>query len=468
MTAQKSSRVLVLTNDVLGQKMAGPAIRTLEMARVLHAANIDVQLVSTQASTLEEQNFPVSVAHGTDLEALVDWADVLVAQGNTLMDFPWMSERDVIIVADIYDPMHLEAMELGRGHTQEERMDQVLRSTESLNLQIERADFMLCASEKQRDLWLGHLGALARLNVYTYDADPSLRNLIDIAPFGVPENPPVQTRHAIRGTVPGICADDEVIIWGGGVYNWFDPLTLIHAIAHLRSSRPKLRLYFLGMGHPNPQVPAMRMAADAIQLSDELGLTGTHVFFNSEWVEYEDRVNYLLDADLGVSTHFDHIETAFSFRTRILDYLWTGLPVVATDGDVFASIIRENDFGIVVPPEDPLALSAALDSALEGKSRDAMSANSRNFASQLTWEQNLAPLVAFCQEPHHAADFGDLAVSLRNQKLSAVTAHAESLQERANHLAAELTAIQSSTSWKLTRPLRSVLGRLRGGHNSND
>ena len=37
---------------------------------------------------------------------------------------------------------------------------------------------------------------------------------------------------------------------------------------------------------------------------------------------YDERADYLLDADVGVSTHFPHIETEFSFRTRILDYLW--------------------------------------------------------------------------------------------------------------------------------------------------
>ncbi len=56
------------------------------------------------------------------------------------------------------------------------------------------------------------------------------------------------------------------------------------------------------------------------------GALGTSVFFNPDWVAYEDRGDYLLEADAGVSTHFAHIETEFAFRTRILDYLWAGLP----------------------------------------------------------------------------------------------------------------------------------------------
>ncbi len=41
------------------------------------------------------------------------------------------------------------------------------------------------------------------------------------------------------------------------------------------------------------------MAVDARRLADELGLTDKHVFFNEEWVAYDDRQNYLLDADVG-------------------------------------------------------------------------------------------------------------------------------------------------------------------------
>ena len=84
------------------------------------------------------------------------------------------------------------------------------------------------------------------------------------------------------------------------------------------------------------------------------------MFFNEQWVAYDDRQNYLLEADIGVSTHFDHVETEFSFRTRILDYLWAGLPIVTTDGDSFADLIARTPLGLTVPPEDVDALEAAL------------------------------------------------------------------------------------------------------------
>src|SRR5206468_8785633 len=104
-------------------------------------------------------------------------------------------------------------------------------------------------------------------------------------------------------------------------------------------------------------------------LATELGLTGTHVFFNEGWVPYEERQNYLLEADIGVSTHLDHVETAFSFRTRILDYLWASLPIVATEGDSFATLIEAEGLGLTVPAQDVGALETALLPLLDDPAR---------------------------------------------------------------------------------------------------
>lgn len=185
------TRVLVVTPDVLGEKMAGPAIRALEIAKAL-SGTTEVFLASTVGSTLEGYGFPVEFADEERLKALVATHDVLVFQGHVLSSFPWIVESDIIIVADIYDPMQLEILEQGKELPAEERLMHTLNTVEVLNVQLERADFMICASDKQRDLWIGQLSALCRINPLTYDADQSLRSLIDVVPFGVQESDPVQ------------------------------------------------------------------------------------------------------------------------------------------------------------------------------------------------------------------------------------------------------------------------------------
>ncbi len=462
-------RVLIITPDTLGRKMGGPAIRAWEIARRLSAA-ADVRLASVKDATLRHEDFRVFTADADELRGHVAWSDVIIAQGEVFSLYPWLVDSDAIIVVDAYDPLHLEVLESGKDDGEESRRFLVDYCVEMLTTQLRRADYVICASEKQRDFWLGHLGALGRISPENYDRDPSLRALIDVVPFGVPFEEPVQTRRGIRDGVEGIGDDDRVILWGGGVYNWFDPLTLIHAVDVLARRRPQVKLYFLGMKYPNPDVRESRMAADALRLADDLGLVGSHVFFNMDWVDYDDRANYLLDADLGVSTHSLHIETAFSFRTRMLDYVWAGLPLVATDGDGFAAQIRDNGLGRVVPPGDVEALAEALEHILFEADAAAIRDRVRDFARELTWDHALAPLIEFLKEPTRAADYSWLrhespdahrlrhieALEAKILQLDGELGEARSEASRAH---SELDRVRASTSWRASAPLRLV-GRM--------
>jgi GT2 family glycosyltransferase/glycosyltransferase involved in cell wall biosynthesis len=400
-------RIAVLTGDVLEPKMAGPAIRAWHMACTL-AREHDVQLVSTQESTLSHPDFPVRVVDERELEDLEAWCDVLIFQGNLMRQHAVLRDTKKIVVTDIYDPFHLEVLEQARNLDPPRRLLAVQSSTDVLNEQLRRGDFFLCASEKQRDFWLGQLAAVGRINPATYDRGENLEGLLAVAPFGVTDEPPRHTRPVLRGVVPGIGENDKVVLWGGGIYNWFDPLTLLRAVDKLRRRLPEVRLYFLGLKHPNPQVGEMKMADDAVTLAGELGLLGTNVFFNEDWVEYGDRQNYLLEADIGVSTHLDHVETEFSFRTRLLDYLWASLPIVATSGDSLASLIESNGIGLTVPPGDVDALEDALfrlldDRALNTSCRTAI----ERVVPRYQWSTVLEPLLEFSRAPSRAPDLVD-------------------------------------------------------------
>lgn len=397
-------KVLVVTGDSLGATMAGPAIRALEMAKALSQVS-EVKLASTVPTDFHHDDFETIDATDSNLHQLGNWADVIVFQGALLSTHPWLARSDKIIVADVYDPMHLENLEQQRSAPKGIRFVETLDLISVMNEQVARADFLLCASEKQRDFWLGQMAALGRLNPMTYDRDTSLRTLIDVVPFGVQETPPVQKKHGIKGVIPGVSSDDKVVLWGGGIYNWFDPLTLIRAISDISQRNSDIKLVFMGTQHPNPHVPEMKMSFEARQLASDLNLTGKHVFFNEGWVPYDERADFLLDADLGVSTHLDHLETAFSFRTRILDYLWAGLPIVATSGDTFENIIEANGLGKTVPPGDVPALVNAIEEILYSHSEiESMRERVKEYSNKLRWSVSLKPLVDFVISSQQAAD----------------------------------------------------------------
>jgi GT2 family glycosyltransferase len=401
------TRVLVITGDALGEKMAGPGMRAWKIAEALSEQN-DVRLLTWNVANRKSDRFAVErvpLQHERAMKAHEEWADVIFFQGYALHHFQTLQRSNKIMVVDLYDPMHLEQLEQARDHGDVGWRAQVQATTGVVNAQLERGDFFLCASERQRLFWIGQLAALGRVNPDNYTADENLEKLIAIAPFGMDATPPVHERKAIRGVVPGIGEDDKVVIWGGGIYNWFDTPTLVRAIAQVAERHDDVRLFFLGVAHPNPDVPEMAIVAETRRLSAELGLTDKHVFFNEQWVALDDRQNYLLEADAGVSTHFSHVETTFSFRTRILDYMWANLPIVTTGGDGFGDLVAAEGMGVAVPEKDVDLLAAALESMLydEAAATAARAAVSR-VREQFTWEKALAPLVEFCAAPYVAPD----------------------------------------------------------------
>lgn len=412
----RGQRVVIITGDPIGAKLAGPAIRAWNMAEAL-AGEHDVVLVTLSGA--EPLDAPFRILHvsaGDDarFRPLEQWADVIVFQGHAMAVFDSLRGSQKILVVDIYDPMHLEQLEQGRELPAALWQQQVSDATDVLNQQLIRGDFFLCASERQKMFWLGQLAGLGRVNPSTYASDPDLERLIDVVPFGLSSTPPRHERAVLKGVLPGIGPDDKVLLWSGGLYNWFDPLSLIRAVAQLSTRHDNVRLFFQGTKHPHPGVPEMAIVRRSRELAVELGVLDTAVFFNDSWVDYADRQNYLTEADAGVSAHFSHVETTFSFRTRILDYLWAELPMVVTEGDHFAELVQRESLGVVVPAGNVDALADALERVLfDTEFAEDARRNIRRVREEYVWANTLRPLVEFMKKPTHAADHHQLEARLR-------------------------------------------------------
>lgn len=402
------TRVLIITGGEIAARMAGPAIRAVAMARFLAGDGHDVVLATT--STLEADfspgQFRLTALRPGDADAFAALerdAELIVFQGHAMEQFPALAVTDRVVVADAYDPMHLEMLEQGREQARA-TWDMLVRSrVVLLNQQLSRADLVLCASERQRSFYLGQLAALGRISPATYETDPHLERLIDIAPFGLEAEPPHLSRPAVRGVLPGVDDGSRILLWGGGIYSWFDPLALIRAVHALAERRPETKLVFLGTRHPG--VEPMGIVKEAIDLAEQLGALGKSVIFNDDWVPYDERGNYFVEANAGVSTHHAHVETEFSFRTRILDYLWAGLPMVVTAGDTFADLVEREELGLVVPAGDQAALEVALERVLYDEPF-ATAARERIAVvrEEFLWECTLAPLRRIANAPRRAAD----------------------------------------------------------------
>jgi len=141
-------------------------------------------------------------------------------------------------------------------------------------------------------------------------------------------------------------------------------------------------------------------AGPARELARALGLAGRRVHFREGWVPYAERGAYLAECAAGVTTHSAHLESRYAFRTRALDYLWAGLPIVCTEGDVLAELVRTEGLGLVVPPDDPGTLADAIERLVsDGGLAAACRARIAAIRPGLTWTAAVRPLVRFCGAP---------------------------------------------------------------------
>jgi hypothetical protein len=113
----------------------------------------------------------------------------------------------------------------------------------------------------------------------------------------------------------------------------------------------------------------------------------------ADWVPYDERGAYLLEADAAVMATRRSIETRLAFRSRTLDHFWAGLPTITTAGDELAERIDARGAGIVVPLDDRAALSTAMLDVVRDKKRVAgMAEAARALAAEYHWYDAVAPL----------------------------------------------------------------------------
>jgi glycosyltransferase involved in cell wall biosynthesis len=395
--------VLLVANDRVGERMAGPAIRYVSFAREL-ADEFEVTLVVPNETDLRLDGVTVHVSPELlpgDLLRLAAEHDALVSQHLHLRAMRAVADLPIRAIYDLYDPLVVEnlAFYAGQGNSPLRELE-YRRDVTIQEAALVWGDAFVCASERQRDMWLGVLGALGRLDVAGYERDPTLRSLIDVVPFGLDPEPPRKTRPVLKGVVPGIGPDDAVLVWGGGLWNWLDPQLVIRAVARLAETRDDLRLYFLGSRDPNPLRERSRAVDEAIGLARELGVLDRAVFFNPGWVPWAERGEYLAEADLGVSAHHDTVETRFAFRTRLLDYFWARLPVVTTGGDALGDLVRERGAGRVVEAGDLDGWTAAIAELLEDAgAREEARRGLEALAEELAWPRAVEPLRRLLREP---------------------------------------------------------------------
>lgn len=408
--------VLFICADPVGREMAGLGIRCWELARALRgAANVTLAHGGSEEGEREGMRTIAFRPHApAPVRAPIAAADVVVTHPQWPLVDRWLRHSHARVVVDLYCPETLETLELlaGRdGWAGLLRAQHTATTLDRLHAALRTGHHFMCASEAQRDLWLGAMLALRLIEPGLYDRDPSMREVIDLVPFGLPEEPPRPAPgHGPRETIPALEADSEIVLWNGGIWSWLDAPTAIRAMSWLVRRRPKARLVFMGAGAQ--QQAASASAAAARTLARGLGLLGTVVHFHEAWVPYAERGAWLGQAGCLLSAHVEHLETRFAYRTRLLDGMWAGVPIVCTSGDELAVRVERERLGEVAPPADASALGAALERALAG-GREPYAPQLQAAAEEQRWSRVAAPLARWISQPPTRGRPGEAAEAVR-------------------------------------------------------
>lgn len=345
MSSGTRRKVLVYATGPLGDRLAGPEIRALQHADALRS-DYEVTLMAQRPDRTERDGFPVVSWSRDKLIREAIRNDVIVSP--CLAPYLMISKKlfGFVAVSDKYDPYEVELVAIdNERHERELRLHSL-----ALTIDLRCADVVLCAAEQQRQ---NLIAAATKLNLGPGAAPPEPV----VVPFGIPDPPPQSGRRPLRERFAQIRDDDTVVLWWGAVWKWLDAETPIRAFARLADSRPDVKLVITAGAPPSANNQRFEAVNDARELARELGLLDRNVLFLDEWIPYEDRWDYLWEANIGLTLHRFSAEAALAARSRYVDYLSAGLPCILGRGDQTASEFESAGFATLVDHPEPAELA---------------------------------------------------------------------------------------------------------------
>ncbi|HEX9153661.1 MAG TPA: glycosyltransferase [Candidatus Saccharimonadales bacterium] len=388
-------KILVICHDIVGKNMAGPGMRYTHVAEVL-SKKFDVTLaVLTEANKGSDEIVVIDPSED-GYQKYFDGTDYIFAQWLSDPMIDYAKSKGKLIAFDLYAPVPIEylaSLEFSSEAVKSEKDDEFNVIIAMYNHYFEMGDVFTCSNERQRDFWTGYITANGIFKPSNFKQRQTLDNLL-ICPMGTSVGP-IPKKMRLRNSIKGINKDDFVMVWTGGIWDWFDGRLVVDAMA--RVNDPTIKLVFLGNKHPNSIYKKETAETTATRKrAAELGLTNKTIFFLDGWIPYNERAAYFMDSDAAIYADRKSLETRFSHRTRVLDHFWMEIPTICTEGDYMSEAIAKNELGVVVKERTPEAFANAILSLKSDPKRyKQIKQNLHQHKKDFTWEKTLQPLVDF-------------------------------------------------------------------------
>lgn len=201
-----------------------------------------------------------------------------------------------------------------------------------------------------------------------------VKNTVHVDEFeGFPEDPAVAERY--RGRF--------VLIYLGGFERHRGIEMVIDAVPELARAVPDVLLVLVGGGASDSVL--RRRAADR-RVSD-------HIVFEG-WQPFSRFPSYIRASDVALIPHVKTEHTDTTIPHKLFHYMLLERPVLTTDCDPIARIVRETESGLVVPSGDSAAFARAALTLRDPSLRKRMGAAGRAAVmNRYRWDRDAATLV---------------------------------------------------------------------------
>ncbi|MCX6043832.1 MAG: glycosyltransferase [Chloroflexi bacterium] len=204
--------------------------------------------------------------------------------------------------------------------------DRGLQTSIAFMRQVLRAGdvFSGCGTPQQHAM-VGELAMVGRLNRHTFGYE-FVHVVLPGSPPAV-ETPAFRSKPRVLLNQHGIAEDDFVVLWCGGYNTWTDVDTLFKALEWAMAQDP--RLHYVSVGANTYEAPdnVYKTLLSMIEQSPY-----RERFHMLGWRPWTEMASYYQDSDVGINIDALHYETIYGTRTRLVEMIAAGLPIVTSVG----------------------------------------------------------------------------------------------------------------------------------------
>ena len=258
---------------------------------------------------------------------------------------------------------------------------------------LHHGDAFSALSERQREAVIGQLGPAGRLGRRTRG-----EHLVSTIPFALfPGDFPPEVSDALIDD-----SETFTVMWCGSFNTWMDVDALVEGVASALKQEQRLRLLVVGGRIPNYNEESFGRFVEGIRSA---GVDGAVELL--DWCSLEETRRLYVRCDAGLSIDRFTYEALLGSRTRIMNFLAAGRPVLSTViTELTEELARE---GYVLPfrPGDGADLARALvEAALMGRSgARELGARGRRFVEErFAGARAGCPLADWIRAPRFARD----------------------------------------------------------------